>query len=335
MNDRVRDEAPPDTDVLASDSAPADSPRTGDPEAPSSGDLGTEHIVSHTKRYHVVERIGEGGMGWIYRAHDPVLDRFVAIKLRKPNIPPAERDRFRREAIYGARFNYPAMVRVYDLVEDPSTDACWFAMEYLPGRDMERILERVLASGRMMPLPLLGDVFRQILAALQYSHDCGIVHRDIKPSNMFVTRDPNTRFVTAKLLDFGVAFDLRRDPSPDHIVGDPAYIAPEQTYAGAVVDGRADIYAAGISLFRVVTGRHPFADLFECPPREFFEAHRERQPPVLSSYLPHDTSVELAHGLDEVFERATAKRPEDRYACAGDMQAALLDVLDAHAATQS
>ncbi|MEE9383055.1 MAG: serine/threonine-protein kinase [Nannocystaceae bacterium] len=324
-------EAHPSSEPLVTPST-GEYPRLGErsgadsSERRDSGQLDADTEVAHVKRYRVLERIGEGGMGRIYRAHDPVLRRDVALKVMKPNVPQNERDRFRREALYGARFSYPAIVRVYDFVEETSSHSCWFSMEYLPGRDMEEILARVETSGRMIPVPLIADVFRQVLSALQYSHDCEIVHRDVKPSNMFVTRDRNTRFVTAKLLDFGVALDLHRDPPADRLVGDPGYIAPEQTFTGARIDGRADIYAAGMSLYRVITGRHPFEDLLEAPTRELLEAQRERRPPTLSGFLADDTPEQLALGLDDVFERATAKNRNDRYPCAAEMKRHLLAV---------
>lgn len=287
-------------------------------------------IVAHTKQYQVIDCIGEGGMGWVYRAWDPVLERDVALKVMKPDVPEKERRRFRQEALYGARFHHPSITRVYDLVGVPGQGISWFAMEYLPGKDMFGVLERSRERDKKIPLRLVADVFRQVLAALQYAHDCGVVHRDVKPANLYVTRDPNTRFVTCKLLDFGVALDLRaRTRAPEtHLVGDPRYIAPEQTRINADVDGRADIYAAGMALFEIVTGRHPFEDLFESTPREMMAAHRERTPIPLSNYLPVDTPVELACGLDVVFERACAKDPDGRFANARDMNQALFETLN-------
>jgi serine/threonine-protein kinase len=287
-------------------------------------------MVAHTKQYRILGCIGEGGMGYVYRAYDEVLERDVAIKVMKSDVPEHERRRFRQEALYGARFCHPSIARVYDLVGVPGQGISWFAMEYLPGRDLEDVIERAAAAGRAIPLRLVGDVFRQVLGALQYSHDCRVVHRDVKPANVFVTRDPNTRFVTTKLLDFGVALDLGRNAAAEtRLVGDPRYMAPEQARLHAAIDARADIYAAGMSLYQMVTGRHPFADLMDGHPRELLRAHRERMPAPLSHHLPLDFDMTIACGLDVVFDKATAKDPERRFDSARDMSEALRDVLDA------
>ncbi len=285
-------------------------------------------IVAHVKQYELVERIGEGGMGWVYRAWDRVLEREVALKVMKPDVPPREQVRFRQEALYGAKFCHPAMVRVYDLVGVPGQGISWFAMEYLPGRDMENIIERTRRRGAAIPYRLIADVFRQVLGGLQYAHDCKVVHRDVKPANMFVTRDPNTRFVTTKVLDFGVALDQSGDRDPEtFLCGDPRYMAPEQSRLNGEIDGRADIYAAGISLYEIVTGRHPFEDLVgSAGAKQLVTAHRERDPGQLSAHLPSSTPVELACGLDVVFTKACAKDPRDRFESAADMAAALRDV---------
>ena len=285
-------------------------------------------MLAHTKQYRVEGCIGEGGMGWVYKAWDPVLERPVALKVMKPEVPESERDRFRREAIWGARFCHPAIARVFDLVGVPGQGISWFVMEYLPGRDLGTLIERARKRDTAIPLRLVIDVFRQILSALQYSHDCKVVHRDVKPENMFVTRDPNTRFVTSKLLDFGVALDRSQPPtSPErHLVGDPRYIAPEQTEHGRRIDGRADVYAAGMSLYEALCNRHPFADLHGGPFQGLLQAQRERKPAPVSTYLSDEISSPLACGLDVVVAKAIAKDPDQRFESARDMLEALLDV---------
>jgi len=286
-------------------------------------------IIAHVKQYQVREMVGEGGMGWVYRAHDPVLEREVALKVMKPDVPAEERRRFRQEALYGARFCHPGMVRVYDLVGVPGQGISWFVMEYLPGRDMENVIARARRKRSMIPMRLVADVFRQTLGALHYAHQCEVVHRDLKPANMFVTRDPNTRFVTTKLLDFGVALDLVRaasGPPETRLVGDPRYMPPEQAVLGHTIDGRADVYAAGMSLYEIATGVHPFEDTLGRSRAELLRAHRERSPVPLSNHLPNETPVTIACGLDVVFEKACAKDPRDRFASAADMASALSEV---------
>ena len=297
--------------------------RRGDGVRPHEGS-----IIAHVKQYQVEELVGEGGMGWVYRAFDPVLEREVALKIMKPDVPAAEQRRFRQEALYGARFLHPCMVRVYDTVGVPGQGIAWIAMEYLPGRDLDDVIVRARRKKAAIPFRLVADVFRQILGGLQYAHDCGVVHRDVKPANMFVTRDPNTRFVTTKLLDFGVALDLRKDHAERILVGDPRYMAPEQQRMGVPVDPRADVYAAGMSLYEAVTGRHPLQEFLDGSRDDLLAAHRDHRPVPLSTWLPNKTPVELACGLDVVFEKATAKRPEERFQSASDMQQALGGVFE-------
>jgi len=289
--------------------------------------IGVGSEVSHTKRYEVIRFLGEGGMGRVYQAYDPVLMRDVALKVVKPEIPDGERRRFRREAIVGARFCYPSIVRIFDLGICGESASEWFTMEYLPGTDMAKVVARAGARGQRLPWPAVADVFRQVLAALHYCHECKIVHRDVKPANMFVTRDPNTRFMTTKLLDFGVALDLDGPTKTQVLCGDPNYMAPEQTRYGGEVDARADVYAAGMSLYEVVTGRLPFDELEDAPLEELIRAQRESMPLPPSFFLPPETPEALAQGLDRVFERACAKEPGRRFQSALEMQEVLLAVL--------
>lgn len=292
---------------------------------------GTE--IHHVKRYEILSCVGEGGMGWVYRAYDPVLERDVAIKVLKPEIPEHQRRRFRQEALYGARFAYPGIARVYDLVQDPQEGAPWFAMEYLSGKDLAEIAHRARSSDRPIPLRLIHDAFRHALGALAYCHDCSIVHRDVKPANMFVTRDPNTRLVTTKLLDFGVALDLADEGGVSRekqLVGDPRYMGPEQTRLGNDIDHRVDLYAAGMCLYELIVGRHPFEDLLDAPMRDLVAAHRERVPLPMSNFMPDDTDVELAQGLDDLFSKACAKDPKDRFQNAHQMQLAITKVIGGH-----
>lgn len=297
--------------------------------ASESGQFELGDLVSHQKRYEIVALIGEGGMGRVYRAYDPVLERDVALKIIKTDVPPRERERFRREALYGAKFCHPGVVRVFELVEGAETGETWFSMEYLPGKDMEAVIGRARTRGKMIPFRLIADVLRQTLGALQYAHDCGVAHRDVKPANLFVTRDPNTKFVTTKLLDFGVALKLAEgEQDEQQLVGDPRYMAPEQTRKALVTDHRADIYAAGMSLYHMVTTRHPFEHLLEGTHRDLMAAQRGEKPLPLSNFLPIETPVDVACGLDVVFDKATAKDPDERFASARDMQRALFEVLD-------
>jgi serine/threonine protein kinase len=282
--------------------------------------------LEHLERYTVLRLIGAGGMGKIYQGYDSLLERHVALKVMRPEIPAREQRRFRREAILGARLLHPGLVRVYDMGVDEVGAAEWMAMEYLPGTDLLRLLDATKARGRALPWPALVRGMTQVLGALQYLHDCRIVHRDVKPANMFVTRDPNTRFLTTKLLDLGVALDLEDPPRRgDSLVGDPNYMAPEQTLFDVRVDARADVYAAGVSLYELATGVLPLEELADAPLQTLLTAQREAVAPPPSSRLPADFPPELADRLDRIFARACAKDPARRFPSAR----AMLDALTA------
>lgn len=292
--------------------------------------------LGHVKQYNVTGQLGEGGMGWVYRAYDQVLRRDVAVKVMKPGVPELERRRFYYEAIYGARLLHPGITRVFDLEWNPDENVAWFAMEFLPGRDLEQLKDR--AGPRGIPYRLIFGSLFQVLGALQYTHDCRIVHRDIKPANIFVSKDPNTRFMTTKLLDFGLALDLEEEnPEPEnHVCGDPRYMAPEQTHITRNIDGRADLYAVGMTLFEIVTGSHPYEELLDGHPRDMLQAHRELPLPSLAARLPSNVPKAVAMGLERVVQCACAKAPERRFAKANDMKAALQTIVnDAKVSTVS
>jgi serine/threonine protein kinase len=290
-------------------------------------DLGIGGSVGHFKRYEVLRCIGEGGMGRVYHAHDPALRRDVAIKVMRPDVPEAERRRFRREAIFGARFCHPSIARIYDMGElrGPGGEVIeWFSMEHLAGSDLERVLARAGAQGRRLPLLSVIDVLRQVLGALQYAHECGVVHRDVKPANIFVTRDPNTRFLTTKLLDFGIALDLEGPARVEVLCGNPFYMAPEQTELGAPIDGRADVYAAGLTFYEVITGQHPLEDFRAAAIETVLSAQQRFSPAPPSSLLGAEVPPRSAAAIDMIFERACAKDPAERFQSARDMMEAML-----------
>ena len=143
-----------------------------------------------------------------------------------------------------------------------------------------------------------------------------------------MTRDPNTNFVTSKLLDFGVALDLEAPPRKESVAGDPRYMAPEQTWAKQKIDHRVDIYSAGMSLYEILAGRHPFGDLEGRSVRTWIEAQRERPVPSIEQHLAPGTSQEVALGLDAIIRKACHKDPLHRHASARDMQKELLSLVE-------
>jgi len=282
------------------------------------GDFDPGAQVGHAKVFDIVQRIGEGGMGRVYKAFDPVMDRYVAMKVLKADVPANERERFRREAVIAANFSHPNLPRVLDRGTIDRLGLEWMTLEYLRGRDLGEVIDR----GRRVAMPLLLDMFEQTLDALDYMHTRGIVHCDVKPDNIFITRDPYVRqLVIVKLIDFGICRRVD-EPPPGRLMGDPRYMSPEQTFLGREVDGRADLYALGITLFETLVGVHPFPGADRIEPVELLRMHRTHGVPSLTELLP-ELPTEVAATLDAVLQGACAKDPRERFATALAMKAAI------------
>jgi len=298
-----------------------------DAEAAVTHVLQSTSLLLHSKQYRVQSTLGEGGMGTVYRAYDPHLERDVALKVMKQGLPGEARQRFRQEAMIGARLSHPNLTRIYDLGFSPNRGIDWFAMEHLQGRDLELLITRANQRKMRFSLRFAVDVFDGVLDALHHAHREGLVHRDVKPSNIFVGRERHRDRVWSKLLDFGVAIDIRREDAPPiDICGDPRYIAPEQALGSDDLDARTDVYAAGMSLFEALTGRHPFEDLAGASTEALLEAQCVREIPKVGTWLPN-LSPGLRCGLDVIVSKACAKDPVDRFESAADMRTALLDAV--------
>lgn len=277
------------------------------------------------KEYQVTQHLGEGGMGKVYKAFDPIMNRYVAIKVMKDDVPEGEQRRFRHEARMCASFKHPNLVRVLDVGTTREHGLFWFVMELLEGRDIRGAMQH----GRTVPLHVVCEIFRQVLEALRYVHLRGIVHRDVKPANIFIPRDPydpDLRII--KLLDFGVARDLN-DATPEDprlILGDPRYLPPEQSRPRGPIDPRSDLYALGMTFYEAVTGHHPFEDVFEQHPRVLLECQRERVPEPPSHHLPANVDPQRSMAIDAFFRKACAKDPDQRFPDARTMQQALAEV---------
>ncbi len=262
--------------------------------------------ISH---YRVIEELGAGGMGVVYRAHDMRLDRDVALKVLPAGrlAGEAARNRFHKEALALAKLNHPHIGAIYDFDTQEGVD--FLVMEYIPGTT----LGEQLASG---PLPE-SEVLRlgtQIVAALEEAHEQGIVHRDLKPGNIVVT--PKGQ---AKVLDFGLAKLLRpaREMSTADDLSSTAlgagtlpYMAPEQL-RGQPADARTDIYAAGAVLYEMATGRRPFRSKFATA----LAADIQTQPPA----PPRQLNPKISLGLEEIILKSLEKEPENRYQSAEEL----------------
>jgi eukaryotic-like serine/threonine-protein kinase len=258
--------------------------------------------------YRVVERLGAGGMGEVYRARDEHLDRDVALKVLPPGALADEsaRRRFRREAEALSRLSHPHIATVHDF--DSSDGIDFLVMEYVPGQTLSQHI-----SGRPLPMKEIATIGADVAAALEEAHERGVVHRDLKPANIIVT--PKSR---VKVLDFGLAqlsgkaADLEQTTtqSMSGFVGTLPYMAPEQV-RGETIDARTDIYALGVVLYEMATGRRPFDD-----------TQTGRLTDAIL-HAPVTPPKQLQPGLDSELERIALKclerDPENRYQSAKEV----------------
>jgi serine/threonine-protein kinase len=275
-------------------------------------------------RYEVLGRLGAGGVGFVYRAKDAKLGRLVALKVLQQHAAAlAEwRRRFEREAKALSALAHPNIVTVTDSGIDDGLP--YLVMELLQGKTLaDLIKEGPLPSSRAL------DIARQVLRGLAFAHGKGIVHRDLKPANVFLQALPD-QADHVRLLDFGMAKFLEGSGSRSlvdnltragTVFGTPSYMSPEQGRAEPV-DARTDVYAAGVVLFEILTGRTPFAgDSFQ----EIMKAHLLDPIPSLADARP---DLSIAAFLQPVVDRAMAKKPVERYPDAASMLAAL-EAIDA------
>jgi tetratricopeptide (TPR) repeat protein len=253
-------------------------------------------------RYRLDAKLGEGGMGIVYRAHDNLLDRPVAVKTLTPALFGEEgARRLVREAQSAARLNHPNVVSIYDAVEEGGQFA--IVMELVEGQTLRELLP--------VPIGRLVEITIQVLEGLEYAHTQGIVHRDIKPENIVVTADG-----TAKLMDFGLARSEGRSrlTQTGIVVGTVAYLAPEQALGGQV-DGRSDLYALGAVVYEAVSGRPPFESE---DPISVITQHIN-VPPV----APHWHNPAVPEALERIILKLLAKDPARRYQSAQEALDAL------------
>jgi len=249
-------------------------------------------------RYRLGEMIGTGGMADVYIAQDTRLARQVAIKVLRSDLArdPSFVARFRKEALAAAGLNHPGIVAVYDSGEEP---APYIVMELISGQTLRDLIHK----GEHLPLQRALEIGEGILAALEYSHQCGIVHRDIKPANIMITDHGDV-----KVMDFGIARALADFgatlTSTWNVVGTAQYLSPEQAL-GEVADSRSDIYSTGCLLYETLTGKPPFTG--ETPVAIAYQHVSGNLIP------PSKTTPGLPVGIDTLLTIALAKNPDDRY----------------------
>jgi eukaryotic-like serine/threonine-protein kinase len=261
-------------------------------------------------KYQVLETLGEGAMGIVYKALDPHIQRIVALKTiqrREANacavgVPSALR--FRNEAQAAGRLNHPGIVSVYDYGEEG--DASYIAMEYVQGPTLAECARRP-----RLPLADVLSIASQLLDALHCAHSQNVWHRDIKPGNLILTAEGQL-----KVADFGIArVDATVLTQDAWSMGSPGYMAPE-CYSGLAIDHRVDLYACGVLLYELLTGTRPFRG---SPGAVMYQAIYQMPPPLVQALPGH---AELAP-FDAVVARALAKDREDRFASAVEMRDAL------------
>lgn len=209
-------------------------------------------MISQLGRYEVLGELGQGAMGVVYQAKDPLIDRVVAIKTINLGLAQDEKDeyegRFYQEAKAAGRLSHPNIVTIYDVGK--SGDVAYIAMEFLQGRELRDIMN----DSGLLPVDQVLDIVAQVALGLAYAHEHGIVHRDIKPSNIMVVRDGHV-----KITDFGIARMASSSvrTQTGMVLGSPKYMSPEQVL-GKTIDQRSDIFSLGVMLYEMLTGQAPF-----------------------------------------------------------------------------
>ncbi len=262
-----------------------------------------------SERYELNHLIARGGMAEVYRAHDRLLDRPVALKVLFPELSVDRSfvERFRREAQAAANLSHPNIVPVFDWGEDTGT--YFIVMEFIDGRPLSSILK----SAGPLSAERTADIGAHVAAALGFAHKHGVIHRDVKPGNVLITDDGQV-----KVTDFGIARAINTEESLTQtgaVMGTATYFSPEQA-EGLGVDARSDIYSLGVVLFEMVTGRPPF--LGESPVAVASKHVRDNPP------APRELNPQIPPTFEAIILKSMAKDPAHRYASAEDLRADLL-----------
>jgi serine/threonine-protein kinase len=287
----------------------------GVPEASLAGTVARHRIAD---RYEVLGLLGAGGMGLVYRVRDSELDEVVALKMIHGELAsqPGMLARFRQEAKLARRVTHRNVARTFDVGEDGG--ARYLTMEFVDG---ESLAGRTASRGPLAPAEAVA-ILREVCSAMSAAHAAGVVHRDLKPDNVLLGKDGRV-----VVTDFGIAHALALGPSPSPartvggVVGTPAYMAPEQVEGVPDLDGRADIYALGAMAYELLTGALPWPG---DTPFAVAAARLMNPPPDPQELVPG-----LPEALAAVVRRCMAKDRNDRYATAGDVEAALAEALAA------
>src|SRR5262245_44287775 len=274
---------------------------------PRTGTGGRWRMIERIGKYRILGQVGRGGMGTVYRAHDPILDRTVALKVisGEAGLTDELRARFFREAQACAKLSHQNIITVHDLGEEDGH--LFIVMEYLEGEE----LKQLIGQRRPLPLPTKVDLMVQVCAGLDYAHQKGVIHRDIKPGNIFVLKSG-----AVKILDFGIARLVSANTGLTRtglIMGTLRYMSPEQ--ARGRVDQRSDVFSAGAVFYELLTGRVPFPGE---DPMEILEQLRSAEPAPIAQLEPS-----VPPDLVAVVDQALRKDPEARFPSFEEMRTAL------------
>jgi len=259
--------------------------------------------------YVIESLLGQGGMARVYRAVDPNLNRTVAIKIIDPGIvgDPEYTRRFKREAQAVAKLSHPNIV---SMVQFGLSGTIYFmAMAFIDGVDLDWLINDYLRDSRVIDYPDMLRIVTQIASALDYAHSQGVIHRDIKPGNIMLNRQGR-----AFLTDFGLVRDMTV-PTLGEIFGSPKYISPEQAINSANAVPQSDLYALGVVMYEMVTGRVPFE---VGRPNDIALMHIEEPPPLPSTFNPA-----LLPAVEAIILKLLEKQPEDRYQTGAEIVNAL------------
>lgn len=265
-------------------------------------------------KYEIRRELGSGAMGVVYEGWDQGIARRVAIKtVKRDQLDRAEAGeilaRFQREAQAAGRLSHPNIVAIYEYGEETDGTA-FIAMEFIEGRELKDYFD----TNERFPLPEIGRIMGQLLAALGHAHQHGTVHRDIKPANIILLKDG-----TVKVADFGIArIESSNLTQAGAVLGTPAYMSPEQ-FMGQTVDGRSDLFSAGVILYQFLTGDKPFTGTLTTIMHKVLK----EEPPA-----PSELNVQVPRPFDALMQKALAKRPEERFQNAGEFAAAIATALE-------
>ena len=261
-------------------------------------------MIDRLGRYEVIGELGQGAMGVVYKARDPLIDRIVAIKTINLGLALDEKEeyegRFYQEAKAAGRLSHPNIVTIYDVGKNG--DVAYIAMEFLEGRELRDIMN----DDGLLPVDQVLDIVSQVAMGLNYAHEHDIVHRDIKPSNVMVVRDGHV-----KITDFGIArmASSAVQTQTGMVLGSPKYMSPEQV-TGKSIDRRSDVFSLGVMLYEMLTGQAPF--------------NGDNVNAIMYQTLnaipapPNSLNPEVPEMIDFIVAKALAKKAEDRYQNAKD-----------------